>query len=205
MRGQESTLTEERDKLQGQVEVLRTACMLNSIPLPLGLEDFPPLSTQQAAAGVNEMPATISYQVDESSNPSLHIDWPTFQPSQDPFRRPSQQPENFHVDKQEPTLPDGMSFLLPDPPSPILHARIINLGPKTSPCRPWITPQASHLRHSLLTIQAANRQINPYDASHHRQSRPTQPATALRLKVFAALATPSLKSQASPLPWMTPP
>lgn len=112
LRGQESTLTEERDKLQGQVEVLRTTCMLNNVPLPLGLEDPVPASGQPSTTGDNEMPATITYQVDESNNPRLQVDWPTFQASQDQFSSPPQQAETYGVIKQVPNLPNGQWSVL---------------------------------------------------------------------------------------------
>lgn len=77
LRGSESHLMEERDKLQGQVEILRTTLIFSNIPLPTGLD--PPtgptqIPSQPISSQEPEM-ATVSYRTDDLSHQRLHVNW----------------------------------------------------------------------------------------------------------------------------------
>ncbi len=75
-------LMQERDKLQGQVDVLRNAVIFNSIPLPAGIEELPTASAPPRPLSDLDMPATVSYSADEFNHDRLHVNFPQQDPSQ---------------------------------------------------------------------------------------------------------------------------
>ena len=64
------------------------------------------------------MPATISYQTDEFSNPYLHIDWPPIEPPVPQVDDFSQPIDKFSSNKAVPNLPNGKSPYSLDHPTP---------------------------------------------------------------------------------------
>ncbi|KAL8777532.1 MAG: hypothetical protein Q9213_007813 [Squamulea squamosa] len=75
LRGSEGDLMSENKKLLNQVDILRTALILNNVPLPAGFEDSPQLA--QAPLLSPELPASVSFKTDNSNHQRLHVDWPT--------------------------------------------------------------------------------------------------------------------------------
>lgn len=74
LRGSESHLMEERDKFQGQVEILRTTLIFSNIPLPPGVDPPPTVPSQPLSSNDPEM-ATVSYRADDLSHQRLHVNW----------------------------------------------------------------------------------------------------------------------------------
>lgn len=115
----------ERDKLQSQVDILKTTLTLSNVPLPAGLEDSAtaahqtPESTNQLFSSTDlptaaDMPATVSYRTDDLSHNRLHVNWPVSQEQDIGFNETHQQ--SFHDSsavKPLPTvptdLPEGIS------------------------------------------------------------------------------------------------
>lgn len=95
LRGSEANLMTERDKLQGQVNILRTTLLLSNVPLPAGFEDSPAPTNQTLGSKdlptAPEMPATVSYRTDDLSHKRLHVDWPMAQSHDNGFNPAHQQ------------------------------------------------------------------------------------------------------------------
>lgn len=121
LRGSENTLIQERDNLQGKLEILRTTCQLAGIPLPPGVDKTHEALSQRAISRDSNMPATVSMHEDSMSNQRLHVQWPSPQTCQtDPrfegneamYGSPKPLPSmagNSSPDSQ-PSLPNGMAF-----------------------------------------------------------------------------------------------
>ena len=110
---------EERDRLRGQIDTLRTTIILSDIPLPPGIDPLPALEHQALQSNALEM-ATVSYRNDELSHPRLHVNWnPTsaqeasrlvYNFGQEPTQSASSQ--RYHDPsggENLPNLPDGTS------------------------------------------------------------------------------------------------
>ena len=78
LRGSETSLTQEKNNLQGKIDILRTTCLLAGIPLPAGIEDTAASPSQRA---LSQDSATISMHADAMNNQRLHVDWPSPQAS----------------------------------------------------------------------------------------------------------------------------
>ncbi len=131
LRGSEVTLMTERDKLQGQVNILRTTLVLSNVPLPAGLEDSPaqanqplgstdPLFDSTDLPTAPDMPATVSYRTDDLSHKRLHVNWPLSQGQDNAFNPAHQQAfRDPSPTKPLPTvptsLPDGIPPLSYEP------------------------------------------------------------------------------------------
>ena len=72
---------QDKNNLQGKVEILKNTCLLAGIPLPAGVEDT---STPVPYRPLTQDSATVSFHADEMSNQRLHVDWPLPEPSIDP-------------------------------------------------------------------------------------------------------------------------
>ncbi|MCJ1225838.1 hypothetical protein MMC12_002487 [Toensbergia leucococca] len=84
LRGSETSLMYERDKLQSQVDILRTSIILANIPLPAGLEDSPQPGSHPRISANSEIPVTVSYHMDDLEHERLHLDWPLVDAQQNP-------------------------------------------------------------------------------------------------------------------------
>lgn len=73
---------QERDKLQGQVAILRDAVIFNNIPLPAGIDELPTASVAPRILSDPDMPATISYSADDFNHDRLHVNFPQQDPNQ---------------------------------------------------------------------------------------------------------------------------
>ena len=109
---------QERDKLQGQVDNLRTTIILSNIPLPEGIEDIPTSSPPPRPLSDLEMPATVSYANDALDHPRLHVTFPQRQePSSQAMDYPTQtyplsspypgHQQYTNVPQSAPDLPNG--------------------------------------------------------------------------------------------------
>ena len=76
LRESESKLMQERDKIKGQVETLRTTIILSNIPLPEGTEELGTTSPPLQPLSDLDMPATVSYANDALDHPRLHVNFP---------------------------------------------------------------------------------------------------------------------------------
>jgi len=75
-------LMQEKDKLQGQVDLLRNAVILNNIPLPAGVEELSTASAPPRPLSDLDMLATVSYSADDFNHDRLHVNFPQQDPSQ---------------------------------------------------------------------------------------------------------------------------
>ena len=118
LREAETNLLQERDKLKGQIETLRTTVILSNIPLPEGVEDIGTTSPPLQQLSTFDMPATVSYANDALDHPRLHVNFPQRQevgsqgmdyPTQTyPVSAPYQGPEQYdNVTQSAPDLPNG--------------------------------------------------------------------------------------------------
>ncbi len=114
LRGSETALTQEKNNLQGKIDILRTTCLLAGLPLPAGIEDTAASPSQRAHS---QESATISMHADDMNNQRLHVDWPSPQASGAP-RAPQMQsptdppnPAYSQYDHSQPaaSLQDGES------------------------------------------------------------------------------------------------
>lgn len=115
LRGSESGLIQERDNLQGKLEILRATCQLAGIPLPPGIDKTHEALTQRAISRDSNMPATVSMHEDAMSNQRLHVQWPpssTHQLALNGETYDSPQPQSslpsYSSPEPQPSLPNGM-------------------------------------------------------------------------------------------------
>ena len=78
---------QDKNNLQGKVEILRTTCLLAGLPLPAGVEDT---VTPLPYRPFPQDSAIVSFHADEMSNQRLHVHWPLPEPSIDPKAPQSQ-------------------------------------------------------------------------------------------------------------------
>ena len=118
LREAETNLLQERDKLKGQIETLRTTVILSNIQLPEGVEDIGTTSPPLQQLSTFDMPATVSYANDALDHPRLHVNFPQRQemcsqgmdyPTQTyPVSAPYQGHEPYaNVAQSSPDLPNG--------------------------------------------------------------------------------------------------
>lgn len=118
LREAETNLLQERDKLRGQIETLRTTVILSNIPLPEGVEDIGTTSPPLQQLSTFDMPATVSYANDALDHQRLHVNFPQRQetcsqgmdyPTQTyPVSTPYQGHEQYaNVTQSAPDLPNG--------------------------------------------------------------------------------------------------
>ena len=111
-------MLQERDKLKGQIETLRTTVILSNIPLPEGVEDIGTTSPPLQQLSTFDMPATVSYANDALDHPRLHVNFPQRQemssqgmdyPTQTyPVSAPYQGHDPYaNVTQSAPDLPNG--------------------------------------------------------------------------------------------------
>lgn len=109
---------QERDKLQTQIDTLRTTIILSNIPLPDGAEDIRTSSPTLRTSSHLDMPATVSYSNDALDHPRLHVNFPQRQeisnqgmdyPAQTyPLSAPYQGHQQYNnVPQSAPDLPNG--------------------------------------------------------------------------------------------------
>ena len=115
LRGSESGLIQERDNLQGKLEILRATCQLAGIPLPPGIDKTHEALSQRAITRDSNMPATISMHEDTMSNQRLHVQWPgpyNHQFSLNGGSSDSPQPlstlPSYSSPEPQPSLPNGI-------------------------------------------------------------------------------------------------
>ncbi|KAL8962307.1 MAG: hypothetical protein Q9183_005177, partial [Haloplaca sp. 2 TL-2023] len=92
LRASEGDLMQENKKLQSQNDSLLSSLNSANIPLPAGFEGS--LETAQPGDINFDMPATVSYRMDDLDHQRLHIDWPptsasTWQTSQAHAKSPA--------------------------------------------------------------------------------------------------------------------
>lgn len=77
LRGSEEHLIRENDRLQRDVDTLKSTLISNDTPFPLppGVEPSAPTEGQTLLPNNSEM-ATVSYHTDEMSHPRLHVHLP---------------------------------------------------------------------------------------------------------------------------------
>lgn len=78
LRNSENALLQEKDNLQGKVEILRTTCLLAGVKLPAGIQDTAKDLSQRP---LSQEPATVSLHADDMSHQRLHVNWPSSQAS----------------------------------------------------------------------------------------------------------------------------
>jgi len=110
----------ERDKLQGQVNILRTTLTLSNVPLPAGFKDSATAANQTLASTdqlfsstdlptAADMPATVSYRTDDLSHNRLHVNWPMSQGQDIGFNETHQQAfRDSSAGKPLPTVPKNL-------------------------------------------------------------------------------------------------
>ena len=120
LRGSEVNLMTERDKLQGQVNILRTTLTLSNVPLPAGFKDSATAANQTLASTdqlfsstdlptAADMPATVSYRTDDLSHNRLHVNWPMSQGQDIGFNETHQQAfRDSSAGKPLPTVPTNL-------------------------------------------------------------------------------------------------
>ena len=67
---------QERDKLQNQIDTLKTTIILSNIPLPEGTEDTETSSPHSRPLPDFDMPTTVSYSNDDLDHARLHVKFP---------------------------------------------------------------------------------------------------------------------------------
>lgn len=75
LRGSEAHLMRESDRLQAEVDTLKSILISYEIPFPSGAEPSIPTEGQTLLPNISEM-ATVSYRTDEMSHPRLHVNLP---------------------------------------------------------------------------------------------------------------------------------
>lgn len=109
---------QERDKLKGQVDSLKTTIILANIPLPEGIEEIETSSPALRPFPDLDMPATVSYSNDSLDHRRLHVNFPQRQelgsqgmdyPTQTyPASTPYQGHQQYtNVPQSTPDLPNG--------------------------------------------------------------------------------------------------
>lgn len=122
LRSSESNLIQERDNLQGKLEILRSTCQLSGIPLPPGVDRTHEALSQRAISISSNMPATVSMHEDSMSHQRLHVQWPSPQSAEaNPPLAPndamygSSQPlsslPSYSSSDSQPNLPNGTTTL----------------------------------------------------------------------------------------------
>ena len=77
LRESEVKVIEGRDKLQSQVENLKSIIISANLPLPPDLVDHSDPSTAPPAPNFDfDMPARVSYSTDNLQHERLHVQWP---------------------------------------------------------------------------------------------------------------------------------
>ena len=77
LRESEVKVIEARDKLQSQVESLKSIIISANLPLPPDLVDHHDPSTAPPASNFEfDMPARVSYSTDNLQQGRLHVQWP---------------------------------------------------------------------------------------------------------------------------------
>ncbi|KAL2041610.1 hypothetical protein N7G274_005394 [Stereocaulon virgatum] len=107
LRESEVKLMQDKEKLERQVDILKTNHFLSEIPLPAGIEDELP-SAQPPQLSDFDMPATISYSNDELNHQRLHVNFPRQDPSQG-LGYPLEAPYHGHP-QSAPDLPNDFSL-----------------------------------------------------------------------------------------------
>lgn len=118
LRGSETSLMEEKERLQVQIDTLRATITFSNLPLPPGIDPLTTAEHQGLQSNAPEM-ATISYRNDDLSHPRLHVDWtPTpaqevprmnYNLGQGPVHSASSQYHDPLGGESLPNLPDGTS------------------------------------------------------------------------------------------------
>ncbi|KAL8841764.1 MAG: hypothetical protein Q9170_000797 [Blastenia crenularia] len=98
LRGSEADLTQAKNKLQSQVDLLRTTLILANVPLPPGFEGSPQLA--QPTSFEIDMPATVAFKTDNLNHQRLHVSWPS-PPLNQPVPTPA--PAPFQASQRTPT------------------------------------------------------------------------------------------------------
>ena len=87
LRGSENALIQEKENLQGKVDILKTTCILSGTPHPASVEETATtLSDRHLSHGL----ATVSMHADEMNNQRLYVDWTSPQSSSGPHEGNSQ-------------------------------------------------------------------------------------------------------------------
>lgn len=118
LRESENNLMRERDKLQSQIDTLKTTIILSNFPLPEGIEDNGASSYHTRPLPDLDMPATVSYSNDALDHPRLHVNFPQRdEPSSQgpdhptqtyPLSSPYQGHQQYtNVPQSAPDLPNG--------------------------------------------------------------------------------------------------
>lgn len=121
LREAETSLMQERDKLQSQIVNLKNTIILSNIPLPEGTEDIGTSSPPLRPFADLDMPATVSYSNDALNHPRLHVNFPQRQeptsqgldyPTQTyPLSSPYQEHQQYtNVPQSAPDLPNDFSL-----------------------------------------------------------------------------------------------
>ncbi|KAL8769824.1 MAG: hypothetical protein Q9209_004262 [Squamulea sp. 1 TL-2023] len=118
LRGSEGDLMSENKKLCDQVDILRTALILNDVPLPASFEDSSQLAQPPLLS--SELPASVSFKTDNSNHQRLHVDWPT-RSYQQPATKPGSGNPRSHpgcnpTSKPLPVLPKDFDSTFETPP-----------------------------------------------------------------------------------------
>ncbi|KAL8791384.1 MAG: hypothetical protein Q9195_005922, partial [Heterodermia aff. obscurata] len=171
LRGSESGLIQERDNLQGKLEILRATCQLAGIPLPPGIDKTHEALTQRAISRDSNMPATVSMHQDAMSNQRLHVQWPspsTHQFSSNEGTYDSPQPlsslPSYNSPEPQPSLPNDFNL------QPLKVSGDVNTNkpPSTSLDTPDVAidfvlalehPCMSHIPHPTTTSQDPSNHI----------------------------------------------
>ena len=103
LRGSEQNLMQEKERLQAQIDTLKTTLILSEVPLPPGFEESPVDPAQAFGSAIPDMPATVSYRTDDSAHQRLHVNWPSIS-SQETYS------SNFRSPNHPQNLPDGTYF-----------------------------------------------------------------------------------------------
>jgi hypothetical protein len=105
LRDSESSLIQQRDKFQAQVETLRATILRSNIPLPAG-SNSPPTELSQTITVNRPKAVSVSYRMDDSSHQRLHVDCDS-----PPFPKVPQTIQYHDQDdgKTLPSLSDGNS------------------------------------------------------------------------------------------------
>lgn len=118
LRGSEAHLMRESDRLQREVDTLKSTLTSYNLPFPSGVEPSSPTGGQTSIPKNSKM-ATVSYHTDEMSHSRLHVNLPQ-QPARDAPPPPvaynfAQEAEplaaqQYHLDSEQlnvRNLPDG--------------------------------------------------------------------------------------------------
>ena len=75
LRNSETSLIQERDKLRGQIDILKNAIYTSNNSLPGGLTEISD-PNDKLWGPTSDQPVTVSYAVDDFNHPRLHIESP---------------------------------------------------------------------------------------------------------------------------------